>query len=269
MRSVNSDYDRLTATLEKDTLFLHGGPGLNAYVERQVLGEQLPHVHFWDQPPVHTTRDAFNTLMEVAVAEVERMFDARRGPIKLMANSFGGHLVSELLDRIPQKISACHLYGPVYDIPAAYLNLLGIMANDRTADDDIRTRITEFLEARTRSAADKSEIWNYFNLISSDACFLRYYWPDEAQYAAWITCMRSGPEFDFITFRNVLNDFLNHHYERRFSFDGAQEILIEFGDRDPLLDLEHEMRLWNHRFTTARIVLRRGSGHFIHLEPYL
>jgi pimeloyl-ACP methyl ester carboxylesterase len=255
--------------LGKDTLFLHGGPGLNAYVERQVLGEQFPHVHFWDQPPVYTSRDAFNTLMEAAVAEVERMFEARRGPIRLMANSFGGHLVSGLLEHIPQKISACHLYGPVYYIPEAFLNLLGIMANDGAADGDLRTRITEFLKVRTHPCADKSEIWDYFNLISLDADFLRYYWPDEAQYTAWITCTRRGPEFDFMTCRNVLNDFLRHHCERRFSFKGTQEIIIELGDRDPLLDLEREMRLWSNRFPTASIVIHRGSGHFIHLEPYL
>ena len=186
-----------------------------------------------------------------------------------MANSFGGHLVWGLLERIPHKISACQLYGPVYDIPAAFINLLGIMANDGAANGDLRTRITGFLKARTRSVADKSEIWDYFSLISSDADFLRYYWPDEAQYTAWTTCRRKGPEFDFMTYRNVLNDFLHHHCERHFSFEGAQEILIELGDRDPLLDLDHEIRLWSHRFPAARIVIRRGSGHFIHLEPYL
>jgi len=261
--------DRLMTTLEKDTLFLHGGPGLNAYVERQVLGEQFPRVHFWDQPPVHTTRDAFNTLMKAAVAEVERMFDTHRGPIRLVANSFGSHLVPGLLERIPHMISACQLYSPVYDIPAAFLNLLGVMANDGTADGDLRTRINEFLKARTRHCADKSEFWDYYGLISSDADFLRYYWPDEALYAAWSSCMRNGPEFDFMTCRNVSNDFLHHHCGHRFSFGGTQEIIIEFGDRDPLLDLEREMRLWSHRFPTARIDIRRGSGHFIHLEPYL
>jgi pimeloyl-ACP methyl ester carboxylesterase len=254
--------------MEKDTLFLHGGPGLNAYVERRVLGEQFPHVHFWDQPPVHTTRDAFEVLMDAAVAEVERVFDARRIPITLMANSFGGHLASRLLEIIPHRISACHLFGPVYDIPAAFLNLLGIMANDVTADGDLRTRIAAFLKDRADRSADKTEIWEYFSLISGDADFMRHYWPDEAQYAAWTACARKGPGFDFTTYRNVLNDFLHHHCERRFSFGGSQAIIIELGDRDPLLDLGREMRCWSHRFPTARIVTRRGSGHFIHLEPY-
>lgn len=264
--SVN---DRVINSLGKDTLFLHGGPGLNAYVERQVLGEQYPHVHFWDQPPVHTIRNAFKLLVDAAVAEVERLFDTHRRPIRLMASSFGGHLASGLLERIPHRISSCHLYGPVSDIPAGFLNLLRIMSVDGVAEGDHGKQIASFLDDGTRRSADKKEIWDYVNLIVGDADFMRYYWPDETLYAAWVACARNGPGFDFTTFRNVMNDFLQHHCDRRYSCAGTRPIIIELGDRDPLLVLESEMRLWSCRFPNAEIIIRRGSGHFIHLEPYL
>jgi hypothetical protein len=196
----------------------YGGPGFNAHAERQVLCEQFPNVNFWDQPPIHTTRDTFHILMDAAVAEVEKMCEARRGPIKLMANSFAAHLVSGLLERISHRISAYYLFGAVYDIPAGYLNLLGIMANSTVTDGDSRARISAFIGDRTRHTADKDKIWDYYDLIISAADFMRYYWPRKAQYDAWNDCVSNGPDFDFTTFRNVMNDFLLHHYERHFSF---------------------------------------------------
>jgi pimeloyl-ACP methyl ester carboxylesterase len=207
--------------------------------------------------------------MDAAATEVERMSDACRRPIKLMASSFGGQLVSGLLECIPHRVSTCRLIGSVHDIPAAFLNLLGIMANDGVSTGGHGTRIAAYLEGRSGRSADKKEFWDYTNLIMGDADFMRHYWPHKAQYVAWSACARNGPEFDFTTYRNVMTDFLHHHCERRTSYTGPQEIIIELGDQDPLLILENEMRLWASRFPNAEIILRRGSGHFIHLEPYL
>jgi len=255
--------------MEKDTLFLHGGPGFNAHVERQVLGDRCPNTYFWDQPAVHTRRRAFDTLMDATVAEVERMCAARGGPVKLMANSFAGHLVSGLLERIPHRISACHLIGAVHDIPAAFRNLLDIMAKSADGDVDLVMRIASFLRGAATHGADKEHVWDYYELIASDADFMRHYWPSRKQYRAWMACLGSGPMFDFTTFRNVMSDFLLHHYERRFSFAGSQEVVIELGDRDPLLDMARETRLWLRSFPAASMVIRRKAGHFIHLEPYI
>ena len=240
-----------------------GGPGLHACVERQVLGVRLPQVNFWDQPPVPAAGDGFRTLLDAVIAEVERMSAAHCGPIRLMAHSFAAHLASELLEQIPHRIAACHLIGAVYDIPAAYLNLLGVMANAGTTAEAHRQRIVTFLEGRAGRTADKQEIRDYYRLILADAGFLRHYWPDAARYAA---CAADGPAFDFATFENVMDGFLRRWRDRPVPYTGPLEILIELGDRDPLLDLARERRLWQRRFPGARIIVRRGSAHFIHME---
>ncbi len=252
-----------------DTLFLHGGPGFNAHVERMVLSARFPNIKFWDQPPIHTTRNAFDLLIDTVEMEVNKMSDELDRPIRLMANSFGAHLVTGLLKRVPQRISSCRILGAVYDIPAAYLNLLGVMANHANPERDQSEQLRAFIRKQGKHPADSNKIWEYLNLIVSDMDFMRHYWPNRRQYLVWSDWVRRGPGFDFTTLQNVLNDFLQNHCGTAFSYTGLQNITVELGDKDPLLDLENEMRLWSRTFPNAEMIIHRGSGHFIHLEPYI
>jgi pimeloyl-ACP methyl ester carboxylesterase len=255
--------------LEKDTLFLHAGPGLNASVEHQVLRQRFSTVHFWDQPPVHTAKHAFTVLLDAAIAEVDKLAEANGQPVKLTTHSFGGHLASGLLERIPDRIGDCHLFNPIYDIPSGFLNLLKIMGRSDTTEIGLRERIAVFLSEKNRNTGDQNDIWSYVNLIVSDAHFLRHYWPSAAHYAAYATRAQTGPGIDFTTFQNVLRDFLEHHFERCDPFSGPQRIMIEVGGRDPLQVQVKDLRPWVLRFPAAQIIVKPESGHFIHLDSYL
>lgn len=58
---------------ERTVLFLHGGPGMTAELERRRFGETLP-VHWWDQPFVGPNAERpFQVLIDAAVTEVARI----------------------------------------------------------------------------------------------------------------------------------------------------------------------------------------------------
>ncbi len=250
------------------TLFLHAGPGLNAHVERQVLGDRYPHIHFWDQPSLPQRAGAFRFLVDAAAAEVERLAAASGGRVDLLAHSFGGHLAAALLERLPERVGDCRLVSVIHDVPTGYLNLLRLMAADAATERGLRDDITAFLAAHPATRGDPARVWEYFGLIVREAAVLRRYWLEPAHYRRYTELAATGPAWDAETFRNVLEDFLADYGQ------APQPVLdkpvrIELGGRDPLLNLDPEIALWRARFPRADITVRPGSGHFIHLEPYL
>ena len=250
------------------TLFLHAGPGLNAHVERQVLGDRLPHVHFWDQPPVRRQEGAFAQLVEAATLEVERLATGNGGQVDLLAHSFAGHLASALLERVPDRIGTCRLVSVVHDVPSGYLNLLRRMARDPDTDGELRDAIAGFLAGHAEPLGVPERVWDYFRFITRDPEVLRHYWPMSRQYLRYRELAGAGPAWDVETFEHVLNDFLSD-YGKVPQPVSDRPVQIELGGRDPLLSLEHETALWRARFPHADIHIRPAAGHFIHLEADL
>ncbi len=252
-----------------DTLFLHWGPGGCAHVERQLLGTALPQVYFWDQPAIQQEAGAFERLLEAACVEVARMGKDIGRPVKLMAHSFGGHLVSALLERLPEQIGDCHLVSTGFDIPRGFRNLLDIVAGCGTTEAGLRENVRDLLAATKGKPADRHTLRDTIDLICSDPDVLRCYWPSRGQHTAYGKIAANGPAFDLDTFLNVLNDFVARHAGSSVACSGSRRVVIELGGRDPLLVLEQERRDWLCRFPAAEIVIRPDSGHFIHLEPFL
>lgn len=254
---------------EHDTLFLHWGPGGNAYVEQTLLARRYPQVHFWSQPGIERPSRAFEHLLDAASAEVERLAGAGGRPVNLIAHSFGGHLAAALLARMPDKIGHCHLFSTAYDIASGFRSLLQIMASSPQTEEDLKRQIDRLLLSAAPVVSDWRQLRQQIELIFSDPGVLRHYWSRPAQYSAYVALAASAPPLHVQTFENVLRDFLAKHFGRGHPFTGTQRITIELGGKDPLFDLADARRSWAWHFPTAQIIERPGSGHFIHLEPYL
>src|SRR6185437_4248354 len=85
-------------SLTPQILFLHGGPGMTAELERRQFGPSLA-VHWWDQPLVRAGADrAFEALIDAAEVEIVRLSTKREGRIDLLANSFGAYLARALVE---------------------------------------------------------------------------------------------------------------------------------------------------------------------------
>lgn len=255
--------------MKQDTLFLHMGPGSNAYTERVTLGSKMENVHFWDQPHVETPEQGFQFLIKAAEDELLRMNADTQQPIHIMAHCFGVRLAQQLLHKHPEKIGRCQFINSSFHIPRGFLKLLNVMTKSSEIDPQLKEDIKSYLKLRTSPEASNQEVWEYLNLIARDPLYIKYYWPKSSQFNSFIKIAMSGPAFDATSFQVVLDDFLNHYSHKEMIHNGNHEIMFQLGGQSPLIDLEYEQMSWKNQFPKANFEVNPEAGHFMHLEGSL
>lgn len=138
-------------------LFLHGGPGMTAELERRRFERGLP-VHWWDQPavPAGAVRP-LDMLLDAASAEISRLHDRCHRRIGLLASAFGAYLARALLERVPDLIGPITICSGLWELSSAILRL-GSRFALRSGDSD--------LENACRLAAETDTPQAYFALFA-------------------------------------------------------------------------------------------------------
>ena len=250
-------------------IFLHMGPGSNAQVESLLLRDLYPNTLFWDQPAQHTSEDAFKNLVLAAQKEITTLAARNNGPIKVIGHSFGGHILHQLTLLCPEHIASCTLFSTGYDIVEGFYNLLKIIGQSSETTQDLKNRIQEHLVINPTPTVQN--FWSCISLVAQDPAFFRFYWPQPAQFEKYVKLASSTPPMDMLTFQNVINDFLTNFYSPKIPTKSSwtNPVQIIFGNKDPLLNLEHEVSIWKKIFPQAQIKVQENSGHFTHLESIL
>lgn len=252
--------------LQKPSLFLHMGPGLHAEVEKKLLSKKWSHTYFWNQPSIHVAENAFNQLVNSATQKLTELQTEIGQPIQIIAHSFGGHIANKLIQNNSSKISDCIFFNCGYDIPNGFFRLLKVIAQSSITAPDLKKEINSYLKTKSKSA--KEDIWSYIGLISKDPNFNSYYWVDKNKYNRYIELVSKTSALDMLSFQYILNDFLQNHLNldmiQATNWKGKVE--FHFGEKDPLIDLEHEMSIWTKIYPLAKIQTYPESGHFQHLE---
>lgn len=240
-------------------LFLHGGPGLTAELERQRFGTSLP-VHWWDQPRVNSgTQRVLETLIEAAVAELTRLSIDQDGPVHLLVNSFGAYLARALVDRVPERIGAITIGSGLWDLRTAILRLASRFAE---RDDDAD------LEVACRTTASSNTPEPYLVLLARVAArphFLDCYWGPAAvePREAMKTLAAEGRLIDWPTYQAGLAEALAMPQVPLASpHPGGVRILL--GRFDPYFE-ESDTGAWKALWPTATVEIVE-AGHFPHLE---
>jgi pimeloyl-ACP methyl ester carboxylesterase len=240
-------------------LFVHGGPGLNAGLERQLLGNSLP-VHWWDQPLVGEKDTApWERLLDATVREVERMADEAMRPIALLASSFGSHLARAVLGRVPNRVSHVTIVGGILDIRTAFARLAARVAQ-ANSDPDLSAAGVQAAED-----TDPASLWALVGRIFSVPNVLDFYWSPaaSAQCDAMKALAACGALLHMPTFEGVLRDFLareDHPLPR--SWAGSTRIIC--GRHDPYAS-ESDIDEWRRIFTSPQFEWVEAA-HFPHLE---
>lgn len=186
---VNAESSAMDETAERvpmPNIFLHGGPGLSCFAEREHYGSALS-INWWDQPggtvlfarpfsePVEMTEDVV----------VERTSHCRQ-PVGLVAHSFGALLALNVAARIPQHIHGLTLLAPVHNVIDA-LTRVGRCVVERLPHASSLTRVLGELAARPD---DRNCFWSMVNELSNTPDFLRVYFRDDAGtlYATVAAC---------------------------------------------------------------------------------
>lgn len=105
------------------TLFLHGGPGLHAGVERRWFGDTLAF-HWWDQPSAKAGDAApFACVVAAAAGELSALYAKEEHPIRLVAHSFGALVARMLAREMPDLIHTLTLLAPTRNVHSALQRL--------------------------------------------------------------------------------------------------------------------------------------------------
>jgi pimeloyl-ACP methyl ester carboxylesterase len=248
---------------DADTLFLHGGPGLCALPERQRFGDSLS-VYWWDQPrSVMLFANPFNELVDLAEDELLRMADRRRGPVRLLAHSFGAVLALHLAVRQPEAIDTVDLLAPVSHVGGAFARLALRLCAVRGSD---RHRLLAARERYLAASGDLAAFGDLTQAILATPDFIDLYWaPASADKRnAFKSLLERGGLFDVATFDAVARDHL--HVPRLQAITRVRgRVRIVLGRYDPLIDPDAEASIWRGYFPTAT-THRLDVGHFVQFE---
>jgi pimeloyl-ACP methyl ester carboxylesterase len=239
-------------------LFLHGGPGLSAALERQRFGNTLP-VQWWDQPHVGAGVAApFEWLVDAAIRQVGQMFEAQGQPVALLANSFGVHLALALMERVPEKMGPLNILGGTLDMRMAFVRLAERIS-EVNRDADLKS-----VSVRAQEKGDSESLWALIGKLFTVINLLDFYWGPGAQEQceSMKALTASGALVHAATFQVVLGDFLKREPAAPHTFSGSVRVLI--GRFDPYAR-PGDARLWRAVFPQAAVDFVE-AGHFPHLE---
>ncbi len=244
---------------EPGVLFLHGGPGLNARMERRQYGTSLP-VLWWDQPCLRSgVPRPFDMLVEAVEVQLQEMAARKGGPIAILANSFGARIAIELLNRDPANIAALTISGGVLDLWLAFVRFGRHLARKRS-DPHLHRLADAVMEGPSLE-----RLWPLIGSITSAADFVDEYWSPTATLlrATMRTLATDGRLLHWETFQAVVSAvvWVPWHPVRK---SPGIPIRVLIGRCDPYMEPD-DVSYWLELFPDAQVQLV-NAGHFPHLE---
>jgi len=240
-------------------LFLHGGPGFNAEMERRRYGASLA-VEWWDQPRIPAdAAAAFNLWVRAAEQKVRSLFEIQGGRVALLASSFGARLALEVLSRIPAMVGAVTISGGVVDPRAAFLRF-GRRLAQKCRDQRLHHAVDEAAREPARETLSA-----LINAIMATPHVMNEYWGPLAveQCATMHGLAAQGALLDFETFEAVIHD-VPAVPPAAIAEDLGRQIQVLIGRHDPYAEAG-EVDYWRAWFPAATVELL-DAGHFPHLE---
>lgn len=241
-------------------LFLHGGPGLHAGVERRWFRESLP-VIWWDQPLQKDANGApFRDAVIATTRKLSEVCDEARDSAQVIAHSFGALVAREIARESPDLIESLILLAPIRNVYSALQRLTGRLpgwspppasasdAGHPFGPEPSREHFAEFVQQLLKV----SDLFDY-------------YWGRESGRARDRYKQMSDelPQLHLESFLGVAHDSLRAS-NTPFAAPRKIPVRIVTGLQDPLFD-EGELSLWRAEFPDTETV-RLDCGHWIQFE---
>lgn len=179
-------------------LFLHGGPGLSAVVERQWFGPDVD-LEWWDQPSVAAGDPApLVSLVEAAKDRLLELHRRQRRRIDVVSHSVGAILAVLLLREVPELIWRVTLINPTFDLRQAFLGIARRAVGEGTATPEVSAFVHEARPANV----DPVELAVALSAVPGR--FDMYWSPSSAAAKArYLEMAPSGPPVDFESFSRI------------------------------------------------------------------
>ncbi|MBL7542925.1 MAG: alpha/beta hydrolase [Bdellovibrionaceae bacterium] len=234
--------------VQKNSLFLHMGPGFHAQIEGELFSTAHPDVIFWSQPKV----SSFALLRSEVEAFVSSLPSEK---IDLIAHSFGAQLVLGLMQKLPQKIGRITLLNSAVDPFECFLNL------------GLQLRIVTPAQLRDIRAGDVAKKMEYIFKVATMPGFDDHYWYSGQKKKDFAEIFARFPQLDVGVFAEIFSDYLRSRIQFLDSikpWDKSVEIYTS--ENDNLLDFEKDVFPWKQFFPKARWVMLKNSGHYALFE---
>lgn len=241
-------------------LFLHGGPGLHAGIERRWFGDTLP-VNWWDQPSAKEGDPApFASLVSAARQELSRMFAAQGAPVPVVAHSFGALVARALARDVPDLIESVTLLAPTRNVFCALQRLAARLPSEAIAGAG-----GSFAEVGHEPRPSRERFVEFIQQLVAVESLSDHYWGAESA-GARDRYKRIADELaplDTETFLAVAYDSLRDPSgESTPNLKTPARIIV--GRQDPLFD-ESDICLWQIEFPNLEVDWR-DCGHCTHFE---
>lgn len=252
----------------KDTLYLHMGPGFNSYIERKLLGERLPQVEFWDQPLDIDMENPLQSLVDATIVKINTMAAKLDGPIHILAHSFGGQILEQVLRQSPDKIASAVVYNSCGDLRLGLLQVLASLEADPSTNSDLKKKIRQFLDSPVSELEPKDFVNHFVALLSEDPLYLRVYFSNLRQFESYINIAKDAPGIDVEVFKALLVDYIKNYSKLNSPYEGSKDLRIYLSSDDPFYT-DNAAIVWKKKFPHAQLELKKSGGHFLHLEEVL
>ncbi|MBS6363149.1 alpha/beta hydrolase [Burkholderia sp.] len=242
------------------TLFLHGGPGLSAIVERELYGNSLD-IHWWDQPHFEVLfAKPYQALLDDTLLQARRL--AGQGKVNLLAHSFGARIALDLATRMPTCIGTVTLLAPTFDVAEALARLAEHLAP--TAPNP--ARLLSVAHRAKRPGTSFADVWTLVEAIRDVPDFLSAYWGagSEERRLWFYDVIATKPWVDFNTCKVILEDFWKTP-TLNIQTVVTGPVTLVLGTQDVLVDAPTAEHAWRRYFPRATTRLL-NAGHFMHLE---
>lgn len=250
-------------------LFFHGGPGLNAQPERQMLTQIFKNNGFellcWDEPSSQRptgrnceSKDAFSEYL--GTAEYFLQMHHERTPLLIIGHSIGAQVVTFLAKKYPDKIKHIITIASNFCSYKSDLNTIRLMADDfDSLKDDRSAELTNILAKLTKDFDINTETG--FKLAIQNPAFFNHYWHNKDKMANFLSYYTGEYALDLPGYIAVRKSWMELPMGK-----SPVPISAIYGKHEAIVSNDDEIAaLYNH-YSSPRVYEFTQSAHYPHIE---
>lgn len=261
-------------------VFLHGGPGLNNEVERQVLAPKFAQSHnmlWFDFLGCHNS-PAFdrshinleNTLTDMKAILDSFTFDEVYLVGFCIGTQFIHHFAQKYPEMVKEKVKKVAFMGPAIKTAGVLKNILKIHKDRGSLKlDDADQAVFATVQSADDVSMTPTQLEKCASLIFKAENFPEIYWFNKEAMNNYFRVNLDKP-ISVDVFFNVQNDLFAKNIDRLEELYAElyqdSEVLLLQGEHDRITVWEQNGQILQQKIPHAKFETVKNAGHWVHLE---
>lgn len=244
----------------KNSLFLHYGPGGNAFVENQMFDKLSDKILFWNQPKTKTLNSPYSSLVSLSTKQVLSTDE----PHNIIAHSFGCSIAASIKQEPVLHDSKIILIAPLRNIPLNFLNLANILLK-KQENSKLKNALSVLSENVISSSFESNLFWKLFGEIVIHPNYYPSFWSSSECMQNYLSIAAKGPVFDTEEWQAVIADYFL--FDKKYNFDIFKNTNthVLLGANDPYLS-QADFDYWISLLGINNVSIIKNAGHLPHIE---